>query len=341
MNSSSIFHQVIIVGAGPGGLSVAADLQQKGVSDILILEKGAVGQSWLNYPTDTHLLSESKPGSDDNMIAGVSTTEVFPNIPHPSHILYQKYLAYVAEQFHFAIQKNTQVTNVHFDPKSEHFLLDTRDGETYESEFLIWSGGMFSTPNDDMNCEGCFVHYAHMPYMEHISSPEITVVGSANGASGVIMQLARPGRVVTLVTSHPYEVPQPIDCLWKEDMQFVKDLSLQGLVKIVENFRVKRIFGEEGKYILESESGEQIASPKKPILCTGFSPNIAPLKDLIDVVKSDRESLLDLDEHHQSKKTPKLYVAGAIGKLKGDEVTIIKYREYGKPIAESILQHRK
>jgi putative flavoprotein involved in K+ transport len=338
MNPDTIFHQVIIVGAGPGGLSVAADLKKAGITDVLMLEKGDVGQSWLDYPTDTHLLSESKPGDDDNMIAGVDTSAVFPNIPHPNHVLYQKYLAYVAKTIQVQVQGNTLVTKVHYDPASGHFFLTTRDEKTYEAQFLVWSGGMFSTPNDEMDCEGCYIHYAHLPYMEHITSPEITVVGSANGASGVIMQLARPGRVVTLVTSREYKVPQPIDCLWKEDMQFVMDLSKQGLVKIIENFRVKRIFAKDGHYILESESEEKVESTKKPILCTGFSPNISPLGDLVAVNTEGRDKLIDLDDHHQSKKTPGLYVAGAIGRSKEEEATISKFRDYGKGIAEDIIQ---
>jgi pyruvate/2-oxoglutarate dehydrogenase complex dihydrolipoamide dehydrogenase (E3) component len=239
------------------------------------------------------------------------------------------------------ILRDTLIVSVHFDPKSNHFILTTRDDDMYEAEHLVWSGGMFSTPNDDLDCEGCYIHYAHLPYMAFITSPEITVVGSANGASGVIMQLARPGRVVTLVTSHEYVVPEPIDCLWKEDMQFVSHLQKQGLVKIVENFRVKRIYKQEDHYVLESETGAQVTSPKKPILCTGFSPNIAPIHDLIDIVTKERDTLIDLDEHHQSKKTPGLYVAGAIGKLKGDEGMIAKFRDFGKTISESIVQSRK
>jgi thioredoxin reductase len=164
------------------------------------------------------------------------------------------------------------------------------------------------------------------------------VVGSANGANGVIMQLAQPGRTITLVTSHEYVVPQPVDCLWKEQMQFVKDLENQGMVKFVENFRVKRIYSEGEIFILENEEGKKIESKKRPIICTGFLPNIEPIKELVGEYCEGHETFLALDEHHQSKEKPKLYVAGAISKSTSDEGFIAKFREFGKVIADNIDQ---
>ena len=77
--------------------------------------------------------------------------------------------------------------------------------------------------------------------------------------------------------------------LWKEQMQFIKDLQMQGMVKIVENFRVKRIYGEEGNYILESETGQTVPSKKRPIICTGFMPNIKPIESLVSLVTKEHE----------------------------------------------------
>jgi putative flavoprotein involved in K+ transport len=336
MVETSFFHEVIVVGAGPGGLAAAAAVKAKGISDCVVIDRGEVGQSWLDYPTDTHLLSETAQDHDDNMIADVKTTDVLPNIPHPSHIMYQKYLQTVAQERNIEVIRNTTITKVYFNPEMKHFFLRTQTGEEFEARYVIWAAGMYLTPNDSMDAEGCYIHYAHLPYLEHITSPEITVVGSANGASGVIMQLAKPGRVVTLVTSKPYVVPQPIDCLWKEDMKFVEDLAKQGLVKIVENFRVKRIFQQDDHYVLESEDGQTVTALKKPILCTGFALNIEPVKELVQEICEGHDVSLDIDEHHQSKKQPGLFFAGVDGKFKGEEGMIIKFREYAPVIATQI-----
>jgi putative flavoprotein involved in K+ transport len=334
-------YQVIIVGAGPGGISVAASLQECGIEDFVLIEKGQAGQAWLDYPTDTHLLSESSESHDDNMIANVPTSKIFPHIPHPSHILYQKYLEYVADQKKMKIIDNTLIENVMYSPNIDRFILTARDGQVFESEVLVWSAGMFTTPNENLDAEGCYIHYAHMPYLESITSDEITVVGSANGASGVIMQLAKPGRKVRLVTSREYVIPEPVDCLWKEHMVFIKDLEKQGLVEIVENFRVKRIYEQNNEFILESEDGKTLTAPKKPIVCTGFESNIGPIKELVEEVHQDHDHILNIDKFHQSQKQPKLYLAGAVGKFPSEEISISIFRNYGPVIAKHIAAQLK
>jgi|GEM_PF-875569 len=340
-------HQIIIVGAGPGGLAVAVALRDQGLTDALILDKGEVGQSWLEFPAETHLLSQSTLESDDNMVANIPTSEVFPNMPHPSHDMYQKYLAYVAQQKKLNIKTNTTVENVYYDPHQKVFVLVCPEDCYFTCQFLVWAAGMFSTPNESLDAEGCYIHYSRMPYLEDITSPEVMVIGSANGANGVVLELAKPGRVVTLVTPHNYAVPQPVDTLWKEQMQFVADSAKQGLVKIVENFRVKRIYmenaaeqkgGEEGPYIVESENGQKITAAKKPIVCTGFLPNIKPIAHLVDEVCTDHETFLALDPQHQSQKQPNLYLAGAIGKLSNDQGMIAQFREFGGIIAGNIKE---
>ena len=330
-------HDVIIVGAGPGGIAVAAALQAHGVKDVLLLEKGVVGQAWLDYPANTHLLSESAPDKDDNKIADVDTADVFPHIPHPSHILYQKYLEHVIHQKKIPVCEKTFVEKVSFDAAKKLFHLVT-DRAEYTAKFLVWAAGMYTTPNEMTNCEGCYVHYAKVPDLSHIIASEVTVVGSANGASGVVMQLAQPGRVVTMVVSHEYVVPQPIDCLWKEHMQFIQDLEKQGLVRIVEKFRVADIVREGSHYILKSEDGQELTSPNKPIMCIGFHPNVAPVQDMLETYELHHETFMSLHPTHESKKQPGLYVAGCIGKVEPSEGMIVVFREFGEPIAADIVR---
>lgn len=334
------FYDVVVVGAGPGGLSVASALLDQGLlpEELMVLDRGKVGQAWLDYPADTHLLSESSPGKDDNMIAGVATFEVFANIPHPSHMMYQMYLKHVAEKKGIPVRENAMVENVMFDHVSQQFVLQLRGDETILAKYVVWAAGMYTRPSENLDMDGCYIHYARMPYMDNITASEITVVGSANGASGVVMQLARPGRVVKLVVSREYVIPMPIDCLWKENMQFVKNLVMEGLVKIVEHFRVKRIYKDGEQYILESETGDRLTAKDKPIICTGFLPNVAAVKDLVTEVCIERETFLNLDEHHQSKDQPGLYLAGTIGRLEHDEGFIRNFREFAPEVAASILK---
>ncbi len=321
---------------------MAAALKDHGIDDVILLERGVVGQAWLEYPAETHLLSETAVSHDDNMIAGISLASVFPNIPHPSHVLYQKYLAAIAEAKQLKIKERHKVRDIIFDPKRALFRVLTNHGEL-KCEFLVWAAGMYSTPSQDLEGQECYTHYAKIADFSKITDQAVTVIGSANGASGVVMELAKPGRRITLVSPHPYTIPQPIDCLWKENMVFVQDLEKQGLVEIVEDFRVGSVKKSAEGYQVTSTEGKTMTVPNKPIVCIGFKPNIGPIMELVDEVRVDHETKLAISPAHESLKRPKLFLAGCVGKLEADKGTIMFFRDFGIPIAKKIksyLAHR-
>lgn len=329
-------HLVIIVGAGPGGLSTALQLKTTGHQDIKILDRGEVGQSWLDYPPETRLLSESSKEKDENSIAGIPVGDVVPNISHPTHTMYQGYLKKVAIQSDLDISSGVDIISVSYDQNTQEFVLHTVAKDIYRAKYLIWATGMYSTPDEQMACSGCFIHYSRIQDWKHISEAEVTVVGGANGATEVVIQLAQPGRKIRLVTSKNYDVPEPIDSLWKENRKLVKDFEKEGLVEIVENFRVKRIYHEEVDFVIEGMEGQRLDSPTRPIVCIGFLPNTEPVKELVDTTLNGHDTLLGLDVSHQSKKTPGLFFAGTIGKLDPEHGFIRHFRDFGSAIAKQI-----
>lgn len=332
---SENYHNCIIVGAGPGGLSCAIHLLETGVKDVLILDRGQVGQSWLDYPPETRLLSESGKEKDENMIASIPVWEFIENVPHPSHTMYQKYLSEVAQQKKLQINEGTDVISVTYDSEKKLFSLTT-NYQLLTTSYLVWATGMYATPNEQLACSGCFIHYSRIQDWKHIKEDNVTVIGGANGASEVVIQLAQPGRKVRLICSSPFEVPQPIDCLWKENRQLIKDLQNQGLVQVIENFRVKKIYHDDLEFIIESNETKILRSPTRPIVCIGFLPNIEPVRGLVDIKIDGHDQFLGIDASHQSTKTPHLFFAGTIGKLTHDDGFIRSFREFGKTIAQKI-----
>ena len=329
-------YQTIIVGAGPGGLVAAAALLEQGISQIQVLEKGKIGQAWLDYPAETHLLSGSDPGHDDNEIAGVKTAAVFPNIPHPSHIMYGKYLEFVARSKNIPVQEHVEISKIEWQPDQHLFILTDTHQQQWQAHSVVWAVGMYATPNQDLDCQQCSIHYAAIPDLDKSVGDDVFVIGSGNGASGVVMQLAKPGRKVTLIAPHEYTIPEPIDCLWKENMQFIQELQHQGLVKIIENFRVKSITHENGQFHIQGTDGQVITASEKPIVCTGFEPTIGPVTDLVQTFEENHHHYLKLDTFHQSLTKPGLFAAGVLGVQPGDEPNIKCFREFGKPIAQGI-----
>ncbi len=337
--SDTVFHSVIIVGAGPGGLSIAASLSDMGVQDVHILDRGRIGQSWLDYPPETRLLSESGAQKDDNMIAGINVWDVQPNIPHPTHVMYQKYLAEVAKRKNLQIHEEIDIDKVEFDENAKQFILSTTNDKRFSTNFLIWAAGMYSTPDEKLDSSTCFIHYSRIQDWKHITENSVSVVGGANGASEVVIQLAKPERTVRLICSKEFDVPLPIDCLWKENRQLIKDLENQGLVEIIENFRVKKISHDDTEYTIESTEGRTLKSPTRPIVCIGFLPNIDPVKEFVDTTQEGHDVFLTIDDSYQSKKQPGLFFGGTIAKLTHEEGFIRHFREYGEKIAKVISKN--
>jgi putative flavoprotein involved in K+ transport len=332
------YKPIIIVGAGPGGLAVGAALRDAGIpaSDLLILDKGEVGQAWLDYPAETHLLSESAEDFDHNMIANIPLKEVFPHIPHPSHVMYQRYLQEVVAQKELPIWTYTEIKKVTFDDEQNRFSLRTTDQRELECQWLIWAAGMFSTPSDDLESQKCYIHYAKVPDFESYPGKDLTVVGSGNGASGVVMALAKPGRFVRLLVPRTYDIPEPIDCLWKENMQFVKELELQGLVDIVPEFRVKTITKAKDGYLVTSTTDQEMVVPTKPIVCVGFEPTVGPLGEMVGCSLNGHDWALELTTEKEAKQQAGLFLAGTLGRREPEEAFIREFRNFGPIIAKAI-----
>uniref|UniRef100_UPI001C2FF9A0 NAD(P)-binding domain-containing protein n=1 Tax=Pantoea sp. GbtcB22 TaxID=2824767 RepID=UPI001C2FF9A0 len=50
---------VIIVGAGPAGVGIAATLRQIGVQDVLIIDRYEIGASFIRWPAETRFIPPS------------------------------------------------------------------------------------------------------------------------------------------------------------------------------------------------------------------------------------------------------------------------------------------
>lgn len=132
-------YDVIIVGAGPSGIGVAAILKQMNAS-CLILEKEDVGASFLRWPEEMRFITPSFPAqgfgqTDLNAIVPKTSPAYILDMEHPTGGAYGEYLNVVAEHFAVPIKKGVHVNGVN--KKDSVFSLDT------SLDFIrvvIWSG---------------------------------------------------------------------------------------------------------------------------------------------------------------------------------------------------------
>jgi thioredoxin reductase (NADPH) len=187
-------YEMIIVGAGPAGISMAAEARNVGIAseDILILEKGET-HSWAIrkfYPAAKVVLANYK--GIEAICRGVMC------ISDMSKDETLTYIERTIEQFELAVQYNTTVTSIRPLP-AEGFEVATAKG-TYQSRKCVIAIGILDKPNKpdyripvSLNKK---VHYDITSVV--LENEECLVVGGGDTAAEYCQYLVQQGNRVTL-----------------------------------------------------------------------------------------------------------------------------------------------
>ncbi len=187
-------HDVIIIGAGLGGLAAAVNLQKEGVDDYLILEKSdGVGGTWR---------SNSYPGCgcDTQMIAYQFSFAIRGDwdrlYPPAKDIL--NYCERVADDFGLRphLKTGIEVTGLDWSEQNNVWSITTRNGEIFSARSVVMALGQFSKvkipdiPGID-SFAGKTMHTGDWDHSVNFEGKRVAVVGSAASAVQVIPQLAK------------------------------------------------------------------------------------------------------------------------------------------------------
>lgn len=206
---------VVIIGAGPAGLSIGYELTRRGI-DFVILEKGQeAGHSFAQYPKNIFFgpwLNNTLPGSR------VAWNWRLKRSTQPA---YTWYLGEYARHNQLPIQFNCTVNRV--DREGEGFRVHTSQG-SYACRWLVNCSGYFSTPNlphypGQLNSTLTFMHSHDYREAEDLrrklgrNSGRVLVVGGRLTAGETVLDLHRQGFAVSLSHRRPLKFgPSP----WQE-----------------------------------------------------------------------------------------------------------------------------
>ncbi|MFC7671750.1 flavin-containing monooxygenase [Mycolicibacterium sp. GCM10028919] len=145
-------HEVVVIGAGPGGIAAAHLLRKRGIHDVVILERGAdFGGTWrdnhypglaVDIPTLWYQLSFA-PNPDWSRLFA----------PGPEIHRYLRDTA-SALGLYPLLRPHTEVTEQRWDDRSGRWLLSTRDGRTFSARFLISSVGGYVNAKETVDIPG-------------------------------------------------------------------------------------------------------------------------------------------------------------------------------------------
>lgn len=334
------FVNVIIVGSGPAGIGIASLLNETDV-DYVVLEKGKVGNSFLEWPEKMKMITPSFPSNafgqmDLNAIATSTSPAFTSQKEHLNGKEYAAYLSKIEELNEIKVEGNTEVEKII--KSDEGWVVATKKGKL-KCNYLVWAAGEFFNPEIKgiPGAKYC-IHSSVIKNPSNLEGDNFVVIGGYESGVQMAIELIDKGKKVTLI--NPIQVNR-VDT--SDPSQVLSPYTLERFAKIEKsnNFTevhgiVKNVSKTEHNFSVELIDKTVIESKYNPICATGFSLVQKPIEELI-TFRSDGLPLLnkETDEFHNQEN---MYLAGP--SVRHDNhifCFIYKFRQRFGVIAEDIL----
>lgn len=193
--------RVAIIGAGPGGLSMAIRLKQSGFDDLVLLEKGdGVGGTWYHnrYPgcacdIQSHLYSFSFE---------IKRDWSRPYAPQPEILGYMEHLAQKYELLPHC-RFGSAVRSAAWDEDRAGWTIALESGASVEADVVVSAVGMFNEivwPEIEglESFAGKRIHSARWDWDHDLSGERVAVIGSAASAVQLVPEIVKQAGQVHL-----------------------------------------------------------------------------------------------------------------------------------------------
>jgi len=323
-------YDVLIIGAGPAGMSTAIEAQRRGLSALLV-DKGCLVNSIFDYPTDMVFFTTPELLE----LGGVPFSSAHQK-PTRQEVLeyYRKVSEYegLELRLYHTVEK---VTGADGD-----FRVHTRDRNGSERAFaarkLVFAAGYYDQPNR-LNVPGEELakvsHYYKEPHPYF--AQEVLVVGGKNSAALAALDLWRHGARVTLVHRRD-DIGAHVKYWVRPD---IENRIKNGEIRAFFESTVKRI--EPDSVLLETPDGERRLANDAVLALIGYHPNFTFMESLgLEFTGLERRPVCDPLTFECN--VDGLYLAGVVvGGLQTNEIFIENGRDHGRAIAEALAKRLK
>jgi cation diffusion facilitator CzcD-associated flavoprotein CzcO len=215
-------HDVVIVGAGFGGLGAAIQFKRLGLTNLLILEReDDLGGTW-------HV--KHYPGLAVD-IASVTYSYSFEPNPYWSRLFapgseLKRYAEYVADKYELRqyMRFNTVVDGARWDEDAQVWTVAVSGGETVTARYLVTATGFLSQPNTpDIEGIGTFagkvIHTTAWDHGHDLTGERVAVIGTGATAVQLIPEIARTVAEMTVYQRTAIWVVPKIDTVIPRPVQ--------------------------------------------------------------------------------------------------------------------------
>jgi thioredoxin reductase (NADPH) len=251
-------YDVIIVGAGPSGLSVAIECRTAGLR-YCVIEKGAVVNSIQHFPSEMTFFSTPELLE----IGGIPFTSARMR---PTRTEGLEYYTRVAEHLRLDLKLFETVNDIV--PSGSNYTVATSKGK-YTARLVVLATGYFDHPNL-LGVPGEELpnvsHYYTEPYPYF--RQRVIVIGAKNSAAIAALELYRHGAEVTLV--HRGDGLSEKIKYWI--LPDIRNRIAEGAVRALFNAVVTRITPEDVT-IRHTDGREEVLASDFVFVLTGYHPD--------------------------------------------------------------------
>jgi thioredoxin reductase (NADPH) len=319
---------VVIIGAGPAGLAAAIAARRRGLS-IAVIEKGALVNSLLHYPTDMVFFTTPE-------LLEIGGFPFVSPYEKPTRQEALRYYRRVTDACQLEVVFDTRITGLVRAKDGSFAVTSVGTGgavRDWAARTVVLATGAYDLPNligvpgEDLPHVSHYYHEPH-PYYRR----RVLVVGGKNSAAEAALELYRAGATVTLVHRHAalgdsikYWVKPDIDNRIKE-----------GAVQARFNARVVEITPAD--VVLDGPGGRTREPADAVLLMTGYRSDTALLRAAGAAIDETEGAPLH-DPGTFETTVPNLFLAGAVvaGKQSG-RIFIENGRFHGEAVVREIAR---
>ena len=314
---------VIIIGAGPCGLSTAIELQKSGL-DVLVIEKGNVVNSLYNYPTHQTFFSSS-------LKLSIGDIPFITAIDKPKRLDALVYYREVVKMENIKVNNFELVRDVVKMPIG--FQVET-DKCIYNAKNVVVATGYYDNPNmleiagEELPNVFHYFKEAH-PYFQK----KVVVIGGKNSSIDAALELERAGAFVTVIYRGSNYSPS------------VKPWILPGFDSLVKSGGILMHFEAEVVSITESavmvrKNGETFEIANDFVFAMiGYHPDHSFLEKIGITIEEDT-GRPSFDDDTMETNVMGLYIAGVVaGGNDTNGLFIENGKLHGRLIADAILEN--